>query len=99
MKRTILIIAMLIGSAAAAHADTDIWNGKGSNADMQTALGTCRQQFGEAPRGFPPRAETKSCMRGLGWRYVKTQHDGNWQKGGMSCHYILNGYGSECDAL
>jgi hypothetical protein len=37
-------------------------------------------------------------MRRLGWKFVKTQHDGTWQRGGMTCHYILNGYGSECDA-
>ena len=99
MKRIVLITALLLGSAISAYADTDIWSGRGSDADMNSAVGTCRQQFGESPRGIPPTAETKRCMRGLGWRYVKTQHDGTWMRGGMSCHYILNGMGSECSSF
>ena len=99
MKRIILVTALLLGGAAAAHADTDIWNGKGSDADMRVALGSCRQQFGPSPLGVATSPQFKRCMRGQGWTFVKTQHDGTRQRGGMTCHYILNGYGSECDAL
>lgn len=53
MKRIILATALLISGALAAHADTDIWNGKGSTADMHTVLGTCTEQFGEEPQGYP----------------------------------------------
>jgi hypothetical protein len=38
-------------------------------------------------------------MRKLGWRYVTTQHDDTWMKGGMTCHHILNGTGSECSSF
>jgi hypothetical protein len=60
VKRIILATALLIGGALSAHADTDIWNGKGSTDDMQTALGTCTEQFGEEPRGIPPNPEFKT---------------------------------------
>jgi hypothetical protein len=57
-KRIVLITALLLGSAISAYADTDIWRGRGSRADMMTAAGTCRQQFGLSPRAHShqPRA-------------------------------------------
>jgi hypothetical protein len=60
VKRIILATALLVGGALAVHADTDIWNGKGSTADMNTALGTCTEQFGEEPRGIPPIPNSSS---------------------------------------
>jgi hypothetical protein len=99
MKHVALVAALLLGSAISASADTDIWSGRGSTADMMTAAGTCKQQFGASPPGVPTSAEVKRCMRGLGWKFVKTQHDGTWMRGGQTCHYILNGMGSECDAF
>ena len=98
MKRLMLTAVLLAGGVTAARPDTDVWSGKGSNADLDAADGSCRQQFGPNPPGVPTSPEYKGCMRRLGWKFVKTQHDGTWQRGGMTCHYILNGYGSECDA-
>ena len=59
MKRIVLITALLLGSALSAYADTDVWSGRGSNADMMAAAGTCRQQVGESADGVPTTAETK----------------------------------------
>jgi hypothetical protein len=99
VKYIILAAALLIGGALVAHADTDIWNGKSSTADMNTAFGACTEQFGEEPRGIPPTPEFKQCMRKLGWRYVATRHDDTWMRGSMTCHHILNGIGSECSSF
>jgi hypothetical protein len=99
VKYIILAAALLIGCALAVHADTGIWNGKGSTADMNTAFGACTEQFGEEPRGIPPTPEFKQCMRKLGWRYVATRHDDTWMRGSMTCHHILNGIGSECSSF
>jgi hypothetical protein len=99
MKRVVLITALLLGGAISAYAGTDVWSGKGSTADMMAAAGACRQQVGESADGVPTTAETKRCMRSLGWKYVTTKHDGTWMRGGRTCHYILNGMGSECSAF
>jgi hypothetical protein len=90
--------ALVLVGAISVRADTDIWSGQGSDADMNVAAGKCRQQFGNPPSG-PPNDEYKQCMSALGWTYVKTQHDGTWMRGGQHCHYILNGMGSECSAF
>jgi hypothetical protein len=99
VKYIILAAGLLIGGALAVHADTGIWNGKGSTADMNTAFGACTEQFGEEPRGIPPNSEFKQGMRKLGWRYVATRHDDTWMRGSMTCHHILNGIGSECSSF
>jgi hypothetical protein len=38
-------------------------------------------------------------MKPKSWRYVTTKHDDTWMKGGMTCHHILNGMGSECSSF
>jgi len=99
MRRIILVAALLLGGAISARADTDIYSGQGSNDDMNAAVRQCRQQWGEPALGIPPNDDFKKCMSQLGWTYVRTQHDGNWTEGGQHCHYILNGFGSECSAF
>jgi len=99
MKSAVFVAALLLASAISAQADTDIWSGKGTTADMNAADGICRQQFGPQPLGVPVSAEFKRCMRRLGWKFVRTRHDGTWMRGGQTCHYILNGMGSECSAF
>jgi hypothetical protein len=102
MKRMILVMALLVGGAVSASADTDVWTAKPprGDADMAAANQYCNETVGPSVNHEPTTASYKRCMASRGWRFVTTKHDDNWvNHRGMNCHHILNGYGSECTSF
>jgi hypothetical protein len=76
MKRTALVILLLLGGAAAAHADNDIYNNilkqpRGDDAlNADTAM--CDAQFGTQQNGTVTSRQYKRCMLSHGWRFSHT---------------------------
>jgi hypothetical protein len=104
MKRIILVMALLAASGVSAYADTSIWTSTsrpaGSDYDRVAANNYCDREIGAQQNGIPTSAAYKRCMAGRGWKFVKTQRDDTWvNHRGMSCHPILNGFGSECSSF
>jgi hypothetical protein len=101
MKRIVLAAALLVGGGAvSAYADTDVWAASHPRSDLWSANQSCNAQFGAPQNGVPTSAAYKRCMAGQGWRFSGTQHDDSWvNHRGMTCHPILNGFGSECSSF
>jgi hypothetical protein len=99
MKRIMLVTALLIGGAVSASADTDVWSAKPprGDADRVAANQYCDETVGPSVNHVPTSATYKRCMASRGWRFVTTKHDDTWiNHHGLSCHSILNGFGSVC---
>jgi hypothetical protein len=102
MKRLLLITALILTGSIAAHADTSTWHSKQprSEAELHAASRACDAQVGVDPIGVPTSSAYKKCMASQGWSYVSGTRDGSWiNRRGMRCQPILNGLGSECDAV
>ncbi len=102
MRRIVLVVALLLGGAMTAQADTTHWTavhpGQG-DAQLHVAGRRCDLQYGNGPHGAPSAAY-KQCMRVQGWIYTNTTRDDTWvNRRGMVCHPILNFGGSECDSV
>jgi hypothetical protein len=65
MKRIILVTALLLGSAAAAYADTDTWtsNPPRSDAELAAAANSCSHQFGAPRTALRPAPRTNAAWR------------------------------------
>ena len=106
MKRMILSVisgvALLASATVSASADTDVWTASHPRGDgeLYTANSVCNAQFGVPQNDVPTSAAYKRCMASQGWKFVKTQHDDTCiNHRGMTCHPILNGFGSECSSF
>lgn len=104
MKRFLLVTAMLVVGAAAAHADTSRWasNPPRGDAELHASAQYCDAKVGPDQNGVPTSARYKSCLKGQGWTYLNTMRDNNatWiNHRGMRCELILNGLGSECSSF
>jgi hypothetical protein len=76
MKRTALVILLLLGGAAAAHADNDIYNNilkqpRGDDA-LHADTAMCDAQFGTQQNGTVTSRQYKRCMLSHGWRFSHT---------------------------
>ena len=61
----------------------------------------CDAQVGPDRNGVPTSAAYKQCMLSRGWRYQSVKREPapkTWidSDTGLTCHEILNGFGSEC---
>jgi hypothetical protein len=102
MKRLLLITALILSGSVAAHADTSSWTAKTprSDGELFAAGRACNAQVGPELYGLPTSAAYKKCMASYGWRYLSSTRDNTWTNHrGMHCQPILNGLGSECDAV
>jgi hypothetical protein len=95
MTRIVLIVALLLGTSLSAHADTVTYHNIlkiPRNDDQLRQDGySCDAQVGP----------DKQCMLGRGWRYQSVKREPapkTWidSDTGLTCHEILNGFGSEC---
>jgi hypothetical protein len=99
MKRLILITMLLMSGAVAAQADTSVWTAKQprSDADLAAAGQFCDYRVGHDVNGVPTTSAYKKCMLSRGWIYQRTERNDTWvNHHGLTCHSILNGFGSEC---
>ena len=76
MKRTMLAILLLLGGAAAVHADNDIYDNalKYSRGDdaLQADTAICSAQYGTPQNGTATSRAYKQCMLSHGWRFRRT---------------------------
>ena len=102
MKRLVLIAALLLAGAAAAHADVTHYTNMLRQSRGDDALSVdgqyCDQRVGPELNGVPTTAAYKRCMRGRGWRYDYRRVEKTWidPDTGDRCHAILGGFGSVC---
>ena len=105
MKRLLLIAALLLGTGLGAQADTVTYHNilkQPRNDDQLHQDGySCDAQVGPDRNGVPTSATYKQCMLGHGWRYQSVKREPTPQTWidpdtGLTCHEILNGFGSEC---
>jgi hypothetical protein len=102
MKSMILAVVLLASGAVAAHADTDVWTASHPRGDgeLYAANQVCNAEFGMPQNGVPTSAAYKRCMASQGWKFVKSERNDTWiNHRGMTCHPILNGFGSECSSF
>ncbi len=76
MKRTALAVLLLLGGAAAAQADNDIYNNtlkqpRGDDA-LHAAGAICDAQFGAPQNGTVTSRAYRRCMLSHGWRFSRT---------------------------
>jgi len=81
-------MALLLGGAAGAQADVDVWSSLARHNDLNAATDTCDQQVGQNHNGVPTSAQYKRCMLKQGWRYVRTKRIPTWRDPdtGDICH-------------
>ena len=105
MKRMVLIAALRLGTSLSAHADTVTYHNIlkiPRNDDQLHQDGySCDAQVGPDRNGVPTSAAYKQCMLNRGWRYQSVKREPapkTWidSDTGLTCHEILNGFGSEC---
>lgn len=102
MKCIALIVALLLGSGLAAHADmshyTNMFKSPRGDDALHADAEYCSERVGPDRNGVPVSAAYKRCMRGRGWRYDYTKVERTWidPDSGLTCRAILNGFGSEC---
>ena len=76
MKRTALVILLLLGGAAAAHADKDLYDNtlkqQRDNDALQADTATCDAQIGTQQNGTATSRPYKRCMLSHGWRFSHT---------------------------
>jgi hypothetical protein len=102
MKCMILAVALLAAATVSASADSDVWTASHprSDAELYAANAACDAQFGAPQNGVPTSAAYKRCMASQGWKFVKSERNDTWiNHRGMTCHPILNGFGSECSSF
>jgi len=103
MKRIIFAAILLSTTAVAAHADSLVWDDitkahRTSDEAVRADAAYCNDMVGMPYNGYPPPPEYKQCMLGHGWKYRRIERDANFvSPHGRHCHYILGGYGRECD--
>jgi hypothetical protein len=76
MKRTALVILLMLGGAAAVHADNDIYKNslkqpRGDDA-LHAGAAICDAQLGAPPNGTVTSRTYKRCMLSHGWRFSHT---------------------------
>ena len=105
MKRLVLIAALLLGTGLSAQADTVTYHNilkQPRNDDQLHEDGySCDAQVGPDRNGVPTSAAYRQCMLSHGWRYQSVKREPAPQTWidpdtGLTCHEILNGFGSEC---
>lgn len=76
MKRTALLMLLLLGSAAAAHADNDIYDNTSKYSRGDDALhadgAICDAQLGAPQNGTVTSRAYRRCMASHGWRFRRT---------------------------
>ena len=82
MKRTALVILLLLGDAVAAHADNDIYNNilkqpRGDDA-LHADGAICDAQFGAPQNGTVTSRAYRQCMASHGWRFRRTAMQSGW---------------------
>jgi hypothetical protein len=93
---------LILTGSIAAHADTSTWHSKQprSDGELFAAGRACDAQVGLELNGIATSPAYKKCMASQGWSYVSRTRDNTWiNHRGMRCQPILNGLGSECDAV
>ncbi len=104
MKYLVLAILVLAASAAGADADTDHWTSTLKHPPAGQARSAaidgdyCNQVAGPNLNGRPTPPAFKRCMASRGWRYQGTTREKTWidPDTGLTCHDILDGFGSAC---
>ena len=105
MKRLVSIAALLLGMGLSAHADTvtyhHVLKQPRNNDQLHEDEYYCDAQVGPDRNGVPTSAAYKQCMLSRGWRYQFVKREPvpkTWidPDTGLTCHEILNGFGSEC---
>ncbi|MEO8318879.1 MAG: hypothetical protein ABI561_11205 [Bradyrhizobium sp.] len=76
MKRTALVILLMLAGATAAHADNDIYNNtlkqpRGDDA-LHADAAICDAQLGAPQNGMATSRQYKRCMQSHGWRFGHT---------------------------
>lgn len=89
MKRTLLSAIFICGSLIAAHADTDIYDditGQHRSDDLMAAdAAYCSDRLGAPQNGTRTSAAYKACMRGRGWKFLRTVHTPATYNGALVC--------------
>jgi len=79
MKRLGLMAMLLLGGAASAYADNDVYNNTTrhprSDGVLQADTSYCSQEQGAPQSGTPTSRAYKRCMLSRGWRYSHTVRD------------------------
>jgi hypothetical protein len=79
MKRVSLIAMLLLGGTLNAYADNDIYDNIArhprGNDVLRADTDYCSRMLGAPQNGTPTSQATKSCMRGRGWRYRRTERE------------------------
>jgi hypothetical protein len=105
MKRMVLIAALLLGTSLSAHADMvtyhNIFKIPRNDDQLHQDGYYCDAQVGPDKNGVPTSAAYKQCMLSRGWRYQFVKREPapkTWidSDTGLTCHEILNGFGSVC---
>ena len=105
MKRMVLIAALLLGTSLSAHADTithhNVLKAPRNDDQLHQDGYYCDAQVGPDRNGVPTSSAYKQCMLSRGWRYQSVKREPapkTWidSDTGLTCHEILNGFGSEC---
>ena len=92
MKRIVIIVALILGGALPAFADQNIWASTSKNDrsdfELHADVDACAVQLGHPQNGVPTSPQFKRCMRGHGWRFVKTEREKTWidPDTGLTCH-------------
>ena len=107
MRRLSLVALLLLGSALAAHADTDHYTNllkvpRGDDV-LHADVMACSERLGHSKNGAPTSAVFKHCMRGHGWRFESTEVEHTYpdpDNPGLTCR-DMKGFdgkviGSEC---
>lgn len=108
MKRIALIAVLLLGGAAAAQADNDIYNNtrKFERGDFELHADTaaCDQEYGAPQNGTVTSRAYRRCMLARGWRFahtVREKREATWTdpETGLTCRDLKMGgtvIGSSC---
>jgi len=101
MTRTIIAAMLLLGTAVAVRADTDVYGNvtrtPRSDYELHADGRYCDQQLGMTPNHVPPTAAYRKCMLSRGWRFNHKERDNRWiNHRGYHCQDILGGAGSMC---